>query len=223
MTSSVPGFGRLIMKDHFLIFKDCLKRLFDICFSSLVLVALLPLYILIALAIKISSTGPIFFGSRRLGKGGKLIICWKFRTMCQDAEEVLATLLEKDPSLKKEWSSFAKLKHDPRTTMLGKYLRRFSIDELPQFWNVLKGDLSIVGPRPYLVEEIQNQVGEKSHKILSVRPGITGVWQISGRSNLTLEQRITMEADYVDNRGFFKDLILIFKTFPCLFFPRGAY
>lgn len=199
-----------------------MKRLFDICFSLLILILFSPLYFLIALLIKLSSKGPVVYLSPRVGKGGKIFQCYKFRTMRTGANETLAIFLAKDPSLQKEWETFRKLKNDPRVTPLGAYLRKTSLDELPQFWNVLKGDLSVVGPRPVSEEEVREWIGDKAPKILSVRPGITGLWQTSGRSTLSLAERIHLEETYVDNQSFFLDLCLICKTIPMILFPKGA-
>lgn len=199
------------------------KRLFDICFSAFFLAALFPLYVLIALCIKLSSRGPMMYSSTRMGKEGRVFKCWKFRTMCVDAEEKLAELLKSDPVLEEEWKKFSKLKRDPRMTKIGRILRKTSLDELPQFWNVLKGDLSVVGPRPYLVEEIHNYVGRSREKILSVRPGITGIWQISGRNLLTFAERVKMEEGYAERQSFLFDILIIFKTIPIILFPKGAF
>lgn len=199
------------------------KRMFDIFFSLCILILFSPLYFLIALLIKFSSSGPIFYLSPRVGKEGKIFQCYKFRTMRMHADEVLSSLLKKDPQLKEEWETFRKLKNDPRITPIGKYLRKTSLDELPQFWNVFKGDLSVVGPRPVSEEEINNWIKEKAPKILSVRPGITGLWQTSGRSALSLAERVRLEEAYIDNQSFFFDLLLICKTIPMVLFPKGAF
>ncbi len=210
---------------------DPVKRTFDFCFSLSFLLFFAPLYLLMALLVKVSSKGPVFYKSRRLGRGGKTIDCLKFRTMYADADERLADLLASSPSLANEWKQFQKLQNDPRITPLGRLMRKTSLDELPQFINVLKGDLSVVGPRPptlmgppeeYL-QEIRLLYGEMTPKILSVRPGITGVWQVSGRSSLTFEERKKIEAAYAESRTFWKDLVVIAKTVPAVLFSKGAY
>jgi len=199
------------------------KRLFDIIFSSLAILFFLPLGIIVAFLIKLSSSGPIFYASKRVGKNGHSIFCWKFRTMCLNAEQKLKSLLEENADLKQEWETFFKLKNDPRVSAVGKFLRKTSLDELPQFWNVLKGDLSVVGPRPVTEEEVQKYYGERAAKILSVRPGLTGIWQTSGRNLLTFEERTKLEESYVDQQSLTLDLRIIFKTIPMIFFAKGAF
>jgi len=211
------------IKHSFQLYLRLYKRTFDLLFSFCVLILFSPVFLIISLAIKYSSTGPIFYSSLRMGKGGKPFKCWKFRTMYKDAEQKLARLLETDPALKKEWDTFFKLKNDPRVTNLGKWLRKTSLDELPQFWNVFKGELSIVGPRPFLIDEIEQCVCEKKEKILSVKPGITGIWQTSGRNLRTFQERLYLDERYVEKRSFLYDIYLIGKTIFVLIFPKGAY
>lgn len=207
------------------------KRIFDILFSIFILLFLSPVYLIISLCIYFTSPGPIFYLSPRLGRGGKIIKCIKFRTMYKNADVLLLNLLKENKELNKEWQRFQKLKNDPRITPIGKFLRKTSLDELPQFFNVLKGDLSIVGPRPFVligpIQNYQNEIkiylGNKTEKILSIRPGITGLWQISGRSEITIKERIVIEEEYIDRQSFLLDLQLIFKTIPKIFFPTGAY
>ncbi len=209
---------------------DPLKRIFDIAFSAAFLLAFSPLFLLISLIVLCTSPGPIFYKSRRLGRGGKVIECLKFRTMYKDAEERLHQLL-KEESFRAEWETYQKVKSDPRITPVGQFIRKTSLDEIPQFWNVLKGDLSVVGPRPptlmgpqeHFLKEIRLLYGERTPTILSVRPGITGVWQISGRSQIPFEQRCKLEEQYAVTRTFWQDLILILKTIPAVFFSRGAF
>lgn len=151
--------------------------------------------------------------------------------MFWDADERLKQLLNSNEELRSEWEQFQKLKNDPRITLIGQFLRKTSLDEWPQFWNVLKGDLSIVGPRPPVLigppdrfaEEIRKWYGIKMDKILSVRPGLTGVWQISGRSEIPFDERVRIEELYAETRTFWKDLVLILKTIPAVIFSRGAY
>lgn len=199
------------------------KRLFDIFFSILILLITAPLLLLVALAIKITSPGPIFYCCTRLGRSGLPFTCWKFRSMHKDAEKKLQDLLASDPERKKEWETYWKLKDDPRVTAVGKLLRKSSLDEFPQFWNVLKGDLSVVGPRPVTAEEIERYYGSKANKILSIRPGITGIWQTSGRNLISFEERVQLEENYVDKHSFLLDLVLIGKTIPSLFYSKGAF
>ncbi len=199
------------------------KRLFDVVFSFGALFFFLPWGILIALAIKLTSPGKVFYKCRRVGKAGEIIECWKFRTMHVGAEEKLQEMLASSPELKEEWELFYKLKDDPRVSPVGKFLRKTSLDELPQFWNVLKGDLSVVGPRPVTEEEVRKYFRDKAEKILSVRPGLTGIWQTSGRNLLTFDERIQLEEQYIEKQSFFLDLGIIFKTITHIFFAKGAY
>jgi exopolysaccharide production protein ExoY len=199
------------------------KRLFDLFFSICALALGSPVLFLIATFVRLSSPGPALYSCKRVGRGGKTIKCYKFRTMYSNAEEELKKLLQENSSLREEWDKYFKLKNDPRITPLGKFLRKTSLDELPQLWNVLKGDLSVVGPRPLTDYEVQNYLKEKALKILSVRPGLTGIWQTSGRNELSMDERIRLDEQYVDTRSLGKDIWLVLKTIPMLFFPKGAY
>jgi exopolysaccharide production protein ExoY len=211
------------LEKNILIKHNGVKRLFDIFFSLLVLILGSPMYLIIGLLVYISSPGPIFYGHERIGRGNKKIKCWKFRTMIKDADKNLESLLNENPNLKLEWNKFYKLKNDPRIHPVGKFLRKSSLDELPQFYNVLKGDLSVVGPRPCVEGEIKENFGDKTSKILSIRPGITGIWQISGRNNLTREQRVAIEESYIKNQSLLLDIKIILKTLPIMLFSKGAY
>lgn len=207
---------------------DPVKRLFDILFSLCFLILLSPLFVIVAILVKLSSEGPILYKSLRMGRGGELIACLKFRSMYKDADSRLHELLKEDPLFRKEWKAFQKVENDPRITPLGKFLRKASLDEIPQFWNVLIGNLSVVGPRPPTLlcspslQEITKLYGEKASVILSVRPGITGVWQISGRSQIPFKERCLIEEKYAKERTFLKDLIVIAKTLPAVFSTKGA-
>jgi undecaprenyl-phosphate galactose phosphotransferase len=198
-----------------------LKRIFDIIFSLSALCLLSPLFLLLFIAIRLTSKGPSLYKQTRLGRGGIPFTCFKFRTMHIDADDQLEQLLSQNPSLKEEWEKHQKLKKDPRVFLLGKILRMTSLDELPQLWNVLRGELSIVGPRPYMLSQ-QPLLGRHMHKILSVRPGLTGLWQTSGRSSTSFEERIRLDAEYVDLYSFGSDLFLIAKTFMVLFSVKNA-
>ena len=208
-----------------------LKRLFDIFFSLMVLILLSPVYLIISIAILFSTKGSVFYLSKRIGRGGKIIKCIKFRTMYENADTLLSELIEKNEKIKKEWEKFQKIKNDPRISPLGRFLRKTSLDELPQFLNVLIGNLSIVGPRPLVLIgpisdyhlEIRKYLGPKTEKILSIRPGITGLWQISGRSQISIKERVALEEEYIDKQSLWMDLVLIVKTIPQIFFPTGAY
>ncbi len=199
------------------------KRGFDILFSLVCLIVGLPLYFFIAFALFLSSPGSVIYRHQRVGRGGKFFYCYKFRTMHRDADRRLQELLAEDLLVKQEWQTSFKLKNDPRVTKLGSFLRKTSLDELPQFWNVLKGDLSVVGPRPVVKEEIETHYGEKAHKILSVRPGLTGLWQVSGRSNCSYKERIYLDERYLESLSFIGDLKLILKTIPAMISSKGAY
>jgi exopolysaccharide production protein ExoY len=199
------------------------KRAFDIVFSLLVLILGIPIFAIIALAVCLSSKGKIFYSHERVGRGGTPFRCYKFRTMYSDADARLQEILNSDPEKKMEWEQSHKLKNDPRVTPLGALLRRTSLDELPQFWNVLKGDLSVVGPRPVVHAEIARHFGVKANKILSIRPGLTGIWQVMGRSDTSYSMRIMLDEKYVDTHSLLLDLKLIVKTIPSMISARGAY
>jgi exopolysaccharide production protein ExoY len=200
-----------------------LKRAFDIVFSCSTILMCFPLLLLIGLLIRCTSKGSPLYSQERIGRGGLPFRCYKFRTMHIDAEKRLHEILKKDPAKRLEWEKCHKLKCDPRITRFGSFLRRTSLDELPQFWNVIKGDLSVVGPRPVVAEEIIKHYGPKARKILSVRPGITGIWQVSGRSDTDYSQRIALDEQYVDARSFWLDLKLILLTLPRMISRKGAY
>jgi undecaprenyl-phosphate galactose phosphotransferase len=200
------------------------KRGFDILFSFLCLLIGAPVYLLIALFIFVTSPGKVIYSHERIGRGGKPFRCYKFRSMYLDADRRLKDILASNPALREEWETTYKLKNDPRITPFGSFLRKTSLDELPQFWNVLKGDLSVVGPRPVVKEEVEKYLCMKAYKILSIRPGLTGPWQVSGRSDIKCYQtRIKLDEYYVDNHSFLLDLKLIIKTIPAVLFSKGAY
>ena len=203
--------------------RNLAKRAFDIAFSSVVLFAISPFLLLLIVLVKMTSRGPVFYSSKRIGAGGQTIYCWKFRTMFIDADTKLKEILGNNPEMQKEWLEHYKLKDDPRITKVGSFLRKTSLDELPQFWNVLKGDLSTVGPRPLSAEEVLRVILQGHGKMFSVRPGITGLWQTSGRNLIPFDMRIKMEEEYVEKQSFFLDLYLIVKTVPMMIFPKGAF
>ena len=200
-----------------------IKRAFDILFSLSVLIFGFPIFFLIALAIRMTSKGKFLYFHEWVGRGGKIFRCYKFRTMRKDADSRLKALLNSNPELLREWEETRKLKHDPRVTFVGKFLRKTSLDELPQFWNVLMGDLSVVGPRPVVRAEIIKYYGAKSSKILSVRPGLTCLWQVSGRNDTSYDTRVKLDETYVENQSFLLDFKLILKTIPAMIFTKGAY
>jgi undecaprenyl-phosphate galactose phosphotransferase len=201
-----------------------IKRAFDILFSLTCLIIGFPLFLIIGILVYLSSPGQIIYSHERMGRGGKPFKCYKFRTMNQDADQYLQDILSVNPLLRLQWESSFKLKQDPRVTPIGAFLRKTSLDELPQFWNVLKGDLSIVGPRPVVHKELKKYYGVKAYKILSIRPGLTGPWQVSGRNNIdSYKKRVSLDEYYVDNQSFLMDLKLIAKTIPVMLFSKGAY
>lgn len=196
-----------------------LKRLMDILGSSVGLIVLSPIFIIIAIAIKIEDEkGPVFFSQIRIGKDGKKFKMYKFRSMCVDAEIKLKELLKYNEV---EGAMF-KIKDDPRVTKIGKFIRKTSIDELPQLWNVLKGDMSLVGPRPPLKREIQEYSTYDNQRLL-IKPGCTGVWQISGRNNVGFNDMVQMDINYIRNLSILNDIKIIVKTAYIMLKPNGAY
>ncbi|WP_293133737.1 sugar transferase [Microcoleus sp. bin38.metabat.b11b12b14.051] len=203
---------------------EFLKRLFDILFSLSVLILFAPVYLLLALSIALSSSGPIFYVQERVGKNRKMFYCLKFRTMVENADDILLEIMEKSPDLRQEFEDNFKLKQDPRITCIGRFLRMTSLDEFPQFWNVLKGDMSVVGPRP-LVEEELPRYGRHINKILTIRPGITGLWQVSGRNDIPYPRRVQIDLYYANDKNLWMDMWIVFKTIGVVIFPKnnGAY
>ena len=198
------------------------KFIFDWCATLLGSIIISPVMLVIALWIWADSPGPVIFKHRRIGQFGKEFNCYKFRTMCADAEEKLEKLLEADSEAKKEWEENYKLKNDPRITRSGKFLRRTSLDELPQIFNVLKGEMSLVGPRPIVAEEIR-YYGKYIEDYYMVRPGITGMWQTGGRNDTGYEQRVRMDSWYVRNWDFWFDIVLLWRTLKVVIQGDGAY
>jgi lipopolysaccharide/colanic/teichoic acid biosynthesis glycosyltransferase len=184
-------------------------------------VVILPLTLAIALAVKLTSRGPAFYGHRRVGQGGQEIQVWKFRSMVTNADAVLAAHLAAHPDAQIEWQQTQKLVNDPRVTPLGAWLRKTSLDELPQLWNVLKGDMSLVGPRPIIHSECRHY-GEFMELYDSVPPGLSGLWQVSGRSNTSYAQRVELDVAYVRNWSFWLDLYILARTVPSVLAARGA-
>ena len=210
------------------IYKECryikIKSILDKLVSLVLIISTLPLLILIALLIKLSSRGPVFYSQERLGKNLIRFNCLKFRTMHPEADDILKNLLLKNNKLKKEFEMTHKIKNDPRITIIGKILRKTSLDELPQFINVLRNEMSIVGPRPIVSAETK-KYDKNLKKVFSVNPGITGLWQVSGRNNLTYKKRIYLDVMYVKNLNFLMDMRIIIRTIGVILFPldRGAY
>lgn len=198
-----------------------MKRIIDYTFTLPILLASLPLMGLIALWIKLDSPGPAFFKHCRITKNGREIYIYKFRTMVDQAEEELHTLLESSPALQQEWAEYGKLKNDPRITRAGTWLRRTSLDELPQLFNVLQGNLTLVGPRPLIEEELAIY-GKASSLFDQVLPGLTGLWQVSGRNELTYEERARLDIYYVNNWSVWLDIYILAKSIHTVLFMHGA-
>jgi exopolysaccharide production protein ExoY len=198
-----------------------LKRALDIILAATALIFLIPLLLFLALAIFVMLGRPVIFSHSRLGLGGKPFRCLKFRTMVRDAESRLARHLAENPEAAREWAVQYKLKDDPRITPFGHFLRRTSFDELPQLINILVGDMSVVGPRPIVAAELA-RYGDRAGQLLSVRPGLTGLWQVSGRNNLSYEMQVALDIQYIQNWSFAGDLKIIAQTIPAVLTQRGA-
>ena len=194
------------------------KRVIDVILASIALILLSPLFAIIAIAIKIDSKGPVFFAHKRIGKNGKIIKLYKFRSMVINAEELIKSFT---PEQMREYKENYKLTNDPRITKVGKFLRKTSLDELPQLINIINGDLSIIGPRPVVIDELE-KYGMNKDKFLSVTPGLTGYWAANGRSNTTYEQRMEMELYYIDNLSLKMDIKVFFKTILSVVKKEGA-
>ena len=199
-----------------------IKRIFDMLMSAAMMPLLLPLIGIIGAVIRWETPGPAIYAHDRIGKNGKTFRCYKFRTMQKDAEEKLREILEKDEGIRSEWEKHWKLKEDPRITRIGRFLRKTSLDELPQVFNVIKGEMSLVGPRPYLLRE-RETLESQLHVICSIEPGITGLWQVSGRSNTGYEHRLKLDAWYVMNWSLWFDIAILFKTLRVVTKREGAY
>jgi Undecaprenyl-phosphate galactose phosphotransferase WbaP len=198
------------------------KRLIDIFIVSVGGIIISPILLTIAVLVKCSSPGPVLYRHKRLGYQGKAFTAYKFRSMVADAEEKLHALLESDSNAKSEWENQHKLKKDPRITAIGKFLRRTSLDELPQLINIFKGDMSLVGPRPIVESEVK-KYGEDYHRIFSVKPGLTGMWQVSGRSDTDYSERISFDTYYLQSWSVWLDLWILYKTIGAVLKGRGAY
>jgi len=200
------------------------KRIFDIVFALSVLILFSPVYLILMILVVLNSQGPIFYVQKRIGKNHQPFNCIKFRTMVNDADAVLATIMEDSDSIRQEFQESFKLKQDPRITKVGRFLRLTSLDEFPQFWNVLKGEMSVVGPRPLVPEELP-KYGRKIDTVLQIKPGITGLWQVSGRNDIPYPKRVQIDVYYAKSRNWLLDLWIIYKTIGVILFPRnnGAY
>jgi Undecaprenyl-phosphate galactose phosphotransferase WbaP len=199
-----------------------IKRWMDVACVLLITPVLIPLLLVIAAIVIFSSRGPVFYSHRRIRRNGEFFSMWKFRTMCQNSAEVLELYLQRHPEARAEWNKTHKLRHDPRITPVGSFLRRYSLDELPQMWNVLTGQMSLVGPRPIVAAEVE-KYGDGFACYCRVKPGLTGLWQVSGRSTLSYPERVAIDCRYVETWSLLGDLIILIKTFPSVVNQDGAY
>ena len=210
----------IIKKHH--IKKGFLKRGMDLILMVIMIPTIVPIMLIIALMIKMDSRGKVFFTHTRIGKGGRKFKVLKFRTMVLDADKKLEQFLEKHPELKMEWKYNHKLRSDPRVTKVGRTLRRFSLDELPQFMNILKGEMSLIGPRPITDDEVA-KYGDSFEFYKLVRPGLTGLWQVSGRNNTSYRRRVELDEYYVCNWSLKLDIKILIQTVKVVLMGEGAY
>jgi Undecaprenyl-phosphate galactose phosphotransferase WbaP len=199
-----------------------IKRIMDLSFVIIGGIIILPLLLFIALLVRLSSPGPVLYGHRRLGKNRTHFNAYKFRSMVNNSQDVLEKLLDRSPELRGEWEANHKLKNDPRVTAIGKFLRRTSFDEFPQLINILKGEMSLVGPRPVVDEEVE-KYGKNFDYIFSVKPGLTGLWQVSGRSDTDYAERVAFDTYYLQSWSVWLDLWVLLKTIEVVFKGKGAY
>ena len=198
-----------------------LKRAIDIVGASVGLLLCIPIFLLVGIALK-QEGGSVFFAHHRVGRRGRVFPCYKLRTMLPDAQSRLDAYLASHPEAREEWARDFKLRDDPRVTKLGQFLRRSSLDELPQLWNVLIGDMSLVGPRPVVEAELE-RYGQHVQAYLAMRPGITGLWQVSGRNDTGYEQRVALDAQYVREWSVWLDCVILVRTVEVVLMRRGAY
>lgn len=200
-----------------------LKHAFDFTLGSVIAVLISPILLVLAILIKLDSNGPAFYNAARIGKGGKTFKCYKFRSMYVNSDRILLDFLGKHPEAEQEWKEFQKLRgDDPRVTKVGKFIRKYSLDELPQIFNVIKGEMSLVGPRPYLPRE-KEKIGNYLPVICMTTPGITGLWQVSGRNDISFHGRLQLDSWYVRNWSLWQDIVILFRTFGVVFAKKGAY
>ncbi|EEY91617.1 undecaprenyl-phosphate galactose phosphotransferase [Acinetobacter junii SH205] len=198
-----------------------LKRVFDLSFAIILFIVLLPLFLLFSIIVKVDG-GSAFYGHERVGKNGQKFKCLKFRSMASNSQELLQNLLASDPISYEEWHSTYKLKNDPRVTRIGHFLRKSSLDEMPQLINIIKGEMSFVGPRPVTQDELTRYKDNVIY-YLAVTPGLTGLWQVSGRNDIDYETRVSLDTQYVKNWSFSQDLKILAKTFIIVILGKGAY
>ncbi|CAN7671433.1 sugar transferase [Rhizobium rhizogenes] len=199
-----------------------LKRGFDFTAALMGLILISPLFLMLMLLVKLSDRGPIFYGHRRIGHNGKTFRCMKFRTMVVDGDRVLQAYLQANPRAMDEWRATRKLQNDPRVTLIGAVLRKLSLDELPQLLNIIRGEMSVVGPRPVVEDELERYETSAIYYLQS-RPGLTGLWQVSGRNDVSYESRVAFDTHYVKNWSLSSDMMIIAKTIPAVCLSRGSY
>ena len=202
---------------------NVVKTAFDYILTLVGAVFISPLLVYIAYRIKKEDPGPVFFAHIRIGKDGKPFPCYKFRSMVVNSQEMLQKYLAENPAAREEWERDFKLKDDPRVTSIGKFLRSTSLDELPQIFNVLRGEMSLVGPRPVIQEELDKYYGETAKLYCTVKPGITGLWQVSGRSDIGYDERVALDATYIKYRSMWGDIVILWKTIGVVLMKKGAY
>lgn len=198
------------------------KRGLDIVIASLALIIFSPFFLMIAAMVKFTDGGSVFYGHRRIGHNGQQFYCLKFRTMVQNGDKVLQDYLRANPEAYEEWRATRKLQNDPRVTAIGSVLRKLSLDELPQLFNIIKGEMSIVGPRPVVEDELE-MYDSNAAFYLQTRPGLTGLWQVSGRNDVSYETRVAMDTQYVKTWSLAKDVLIIMRTVPAVCLSRGSY
>lgn len=199
------------------------KRAFDLISVLVMLTLFGPLMLVIALMVSLTSGRAIIYGHTRVGRNGKEFKCYKFRSMVLNSDQVLQQLLANDEEARREWERDFKLKNDPRITRIGRFIRKTSLDELPQLWNVVRGDMSIVGPRPVVRKELDMYYGAARRHYLAVQPGLTGLWQVSGRNDMDYAQRVDLDRRYVENWGVFADFLIVMRTVGVMLGRKGAY
>ncbi|MFA7412980.1 MAG: sugar transferase [Rhizobium sp.] len=198
------------------------KRGFDVFIASMALLVLCPIFLMLMALVKFSDGGRVFYGHCRIGHSGRPFRCLKFRTMREDGDRILKKYLETNPSAYEEWRATRKLQHDPRVTIVGGVLRKLSLDELPQLINIIRGEMSIVGPRPIVEDELEFY-DAAAHYYLRTRPGLTGLWQVSGRNDVSYESRVALDSHYVENWSLITDIKIIGMTVPAVCLARGSY
>jgi len=199
-----------------------LQRPIDVVLALMAVVVLLPALVIIALIIWSYDRGPVFYGHTRIGWQGKTFRCWKFRSMSVDGDRILREYIERNPEARAEWANDRKLRKDPRITPIGRFIRASSLDELPQLWNVLIGEMSLVGPRPIVADEAV-KYGPALGAYISCRPGITGLWQVSGRNDVSYDTRVALDMKYAENRSILLNFSIILRTIPAVLSRRGSY